>query len=134
MGNEKEIRLPWPGWTIGKYLGAGGYGKVYEIERMLSGVRERAALKVVSRPADDAEIEACYEIGYDQASMKASYEEEIQRYVKNTSDEGPAGPDEHCQLRRFCSRTAQGWDRRADIYPDGAAHTAAEGDEAEHAQ
>ena len=82
MGNEKEIRLPWPGWTIGKYLGEGGYGKVYEIERMLSGVRERAALKVVSRPADDAEIEACYENGYDQASMKASYEEEIQRYVK----------------------------------------------------
>ncbi len=82
MGNEKEIRLPWPGWTIGKYLGAGGYGKVYEIERTLSGVRERAALKVVSRPADDAEIEACYENGYDQASMKASYEEEIQRYVK----------------------------------------------------
>ena len=82
MGNEKEIRLPWPGWTIGKYLGAGGYGKVYEIERTLSGVRGRAALKVVSRPADDAEIEACYENGYDQASMKASYEEEIQRYVK----------------------------------------------------
>ena len=82
MENEKEIRLPWPGWTIGKYLGAGGYGKVYEIERTLSGVRERAALKVVSRPADDAEIEACYENGYDQASMKASYEEEIQRYVK----------------------------------------------------
>ena len=82
MGNEKEIRLPWPGWTIGKYLGEGGYGKVYEIERTLSGVRERAALKVVSRPADDAEIEACYENGYDQASMKASYEEEIQRYVK----------------------------------------------------
>ena len=82
MGNEKEIRLPWPGWTVGKYLGAGGYGKVYEIERTLSGVREQAALKVVSRPADDAEIEACYENGYDQASMKASYEEEIQRYVK----------------------------------------------------
>ena len=82
MGNEKDIRLPWPGWTIGKYLGAGGYGKVYEIERTLSGVRERAALKVVSRPADDAEIEACYENGYDQASMKASYQEELQRYVK----------------------------------------------------
>ena len=39
-------------------------------------------IEVVSRPADDAEIEACYENGYDQASMKASYEEEIQRYVK----------------------------------------------------
>ena len=47
-----------------KYLGEGGYGRVYEIERELSGLKEQAALKVVSRPADDAEIEACYENGY----------------------------------------------------------------------
>ena len=77
-----NVRLPWPGWTVVKYLGEGGYGRVYEIERELSGIKEQAALKVVSRPADDAEIEACYENGYDQASMKASYQEELQRYVK----------------------------------------------------
>ena len=82
MKNETDMRLPWPGWTVGKYLGEGGYGKVYEIERTLSGMKEQAALKVVSRPADDAEVEACYANGYDQESMKASYEEEIQRYVK----------------------------------------------------
>ena len=82
MEDKMNVRLPWPGWTVVKYLGEGGYGRVYEIERELSGIKEQAALKVVSRPADDAEIEACYENGYDQASMKASYEEEIQRYVK----------------------------------------------------
>ena len=82
MEDKKNVRLPWPGWTVVKYLGEGGYGRVYEIERDLSGVKEQAALKVVSRPVDDAEIEACYENGYDQASMKASYQEELQRYVK----------------------------------------------------
>ena len=82
MEDKMNVRLPWPGWTVVKYLGEGGYGRVYEIERDLSGIKEQAALKVVSRPADDAEIEACYESGYDQASMKASYQEELQRYVK----------------------------------------------------
>ena len=82
MEDKMNVRLPWPGWTAVKYLGEGGYGRVYEIERELSGIKEQAALKVVSRPVDDAEIEACYENGYDQASMKASYQEELQRYVK----------------------------------------------------
>ena len=82
MEDKMNVRRPWPGWTVVKYLGEGGYGRVYEIERELSGIKEQAALKVVSRPADDAEIEACYENGYDQASMKASYQEELQRYVK----------------------------------------------------
>ena len=82
MEDKMNVRLPWPGWTVVKYLGEGGYGRVYEIERELSGIKEQAALKVVSRPVDDAEIEACYENGYDQASMKASYQEELQRYVK----------------------------------------------------
>ena len=82
MEDKMNVRLPWPGWTVVKYLGEGCYGRVYEIERELSGIKEQAALKVVSRPVDDAEIEACYENGYDQASMKASYQEELQRYVK----------------------------------------------------
>ena len=82
MEDKMNVRLPWSGWTVVKYLGEGGYGRVYEIERELSGIKEQAALKVVSRPVDDAEIEACYENGYDQASMKASYQEELQRYVK----------------------------------------------------
>ena len=99
MEDKMNVRLPWPGWTVVKYLGEGGYGRVYEIERELSGIKEQAALKVVSRPADDAEIEACYENGYDQASMKASYQEEASAICEGISaDEGAAGTDEHRQL------------------------------------
>ena len=44
MENWENIQLPWPDWTITAYLGGGGYGKVYQIERTVSGLQEEAAL------------------------------------------------------------------------------------------
>ncbi|MDD6324100.1 MAG: hypothetical protein PUA72_00740, partial [Lachnospiraceae bacterium] len=82
MENWENIQLPWPDWTITAYLGGGGYGKVYQIERNVSGLREEAALKIISRPADEQEIEAYYDNGYDAESMVATYTDELQRYVK----------------------------------------------------
>ena len=82
MENVENIRLPWPDWKIVKYLGGGAYGKVYEIERNVSGVQEKAALKIVSRPKDDNEIDDYYANGYDQESIIASYENEIRDYVQ----------------------------------------------------
>ena len=82
MENFENIRLPWPDWKIVKYLGGGAYGKVYEIERNISGMQERAALKIVSRPKDESEIESYYNEGYSKAELIASYESEIQNYVQ----------------------------------------------------
>ena len=82
MENFEKIRLPWSDWKIVKYLGGGAYGKVYEIERNISGVQEKAALKIVSRPKDESEIESYYDEGYDKASIAASYDREIQNYVQ----------------------------------------------------
>ena len=82
MENFENIRLPWSDWKIVKYLGGGAYGKVYEIERNVSGVQEKAALKIVSRPKDVNEIDDYYANGYDQESIIASYENEIRDYVQ----------------------------------------------------
>ena len=82
MENFEQIHLPWQDWKIVKRLGGGAYGKVYEIERNISGVQEKAAVKIVSRPKDDIEIETYYDEGYDKASIAASYEKEIQNYVQ----------------------------------------------------
>ena len=82
MENFENIRMPWPDWKIVKYLGGGAYGKVYEIERNVSGVQEKAALKIVSRPKDANEIDDYYANGYDQESIIASYENEIRDYVQ----------------------------------------------------
>ena len=82
MENFENIRLPWTDWKIVKYLGGGAYGKVYEIERNISGMQERAALKIVSRPKDESEIESYYNEGYNKAELIASYESEIRNYVQ----------------------------------------------------
>jgi len=82
MDNFENIRLPWPGWKIVKDLGGGTYGRVYEIERTISGIQEKAALKIVSRPKNKDEIESYYNEGYSKADLIASYESEIQNYVQ----------------------------------------------------
>ena len=82
MENLKNIRLPWRDWKIVKDLGGGTYGRVYEIERTISGIQEKAALKIVSRPKNKDEIESYYNEGYSKADLIASYESEIQNYVQ----------------------------------------------------
>ena len=82
MENFENIRLPWPGWKIVKYLGGGAYGKVYEIERDLFGIREKSALKIISRPKEASELEMDYQNGYDQESIAAKYTEILQDYFK----------------------------------------------------
>ncbi len=84
MENFEHIHLPWAGWKIVKYLGGGAYGKVYEIERTISGMqeKEKAALKIVSRPKDENEIEEYEVSGYDKESIIQSYKSEIQNYVQ----------------------------------------------------
>ena len=82
MGNFENIRLPWPDWKIVKYLGGGGYGKVYEIERTFFGIQEKAALKIVSRPKYEDEIEGYYGKDYDKAEVRKAYEMQIQSYMQ----------------------------------------------------
>ena len=82
MENFENIRLPWRDWKIVKDLGGGAYGRVYEIERTISGIQEKAALKIVSRPKNKDEIESYYNEGYSKADLIASYESEIQNYVQ----------------------------------------------------
>ena len=81
MENFENIQLPWPGWKIVKYLGGGAYGKVYEIERNNSGIREKAAVKIVSRPKEESELEADYQNGYDRESIAVKYTEILQEYI-----------------------------------------------------
>ena len=81
MENFENIRMPWPDWKIVKYLGGGAYGKVYEIERNNSGIREKAAVKIVSRPKEESELEADYQNGYDRESIAVKYTEILQEYI-----------------------------------------------------
>ena len=49
-----------PGWRRVRKLGAGSYGTVYEIQKEESGHTCRAALKLISVPRDESELQSAY--------------------------------------------------------------------------
>ena len=76
------IRIPWPKWEIVKKLGNGSFGSVYEIERNDEfGNTEKAALKVISIPKEDSEIDALMANGYDDASITEYFKTSLHSIV-----------------------------------------------------
>lgn len=53
-----DIKKIWPKWDIVKTIGEGSFGKVFEIVRNEYGIEEHSALKVISIPQSDSEIQS----------------------------------------------------------------------------
>ena len=53
-----DIAKIWPKWSIVKTIGEGSFGKVFEIIRNEYGIEEHSALKVISIPQSDSEIQS----------------------------------------------------------------------------
>jgi len=81
---EKNTFPAYPGWETVRKIGAGSYGAVYEIERDLFGQKEKAALKVLSVPQSESDVEELYSNGYDDASItehfRSCLEDTIREY------------------------------------------------------
>ena len=81
MSSSTNILMPWPNWKVVKKLGQGGFGSVYEIERNLAGMKEKAALKIISRPTED-ELERELQQWLHGAEL---FQKNIQIFWKNAS-------------------------------------------------
>ena len=79
MDEERYPALPWQGWKIVKRLGRGGYGSVYLAQRNSAGVMEDAAVKVISFPKNEEDIEADFTDGYDLVSVRNKYKNMLHR-------------------------------------------------------
>ena len=77
-----EERLSWPGWEVGKRLGQGSFGAVYEISRTIFDKEEKAALKVISIPQTRNDIEEMYNDGYDALSVTTRFRSYMENIVK----------------------------------------------------
>lgn len=75
----------YPGWETVRRIGAGSFGTVYEIERDLFGTKEKAALKVISIPQNDGDIEELYSSGYDEESVTAHFHSFLADIVREYS-------------------------------------------------
>ena len=80
MSSSTNILMPWPNWKVVKKLGQGGFGSVYEIERNLAGMTEKAALKIISRPTED-ELERDYNNGYTAQTVSRKYTDLLEKCV-----------------------------------------------------
>ena len=75
-----DIYVPWDGWKVVNKIGHGTYGVVYEIERTLFSVTEKAAMKVIRIPRDENDLEMLYlSSGYDEGMIEKSLEDELRR-------------------------------------------------------
>lgn len=66
---ENGRTVSWPGWEVVRQIGTGSFGAVYEIQRNMFGTRESAALKVISLPRTQSDLDELYSEGYDRDSI-----------------------------------------------------------------
>lgn len=76
---SEEIKKALGDWKIVRLLGAGNYGKVYEIQRMDFGTLYRAALKVITIPKSAEEVKEIRATGMN--------DEEISDYFKGVAED-----------------------------------------------
>lgn len=68
----------WPGWQCVRQLGAGSFGKVYEIKREEFGKTYSAALKVITIPPNPAEVQNAYSEGMDEQSVTSYFQDIVE--------------------------------------------------------
>ncbi len=74
----KEVyNVNWPGWEIVRKIGSGSFGTVYEIQRDVYGDVEKAALKVISIPHNEDEVDYLRCTGLDDASITQTFHQQV---------------------------------------------------------
>lgn len=72
-----------PGWKCVRQIGAGSFGKVYEIQHTEYGKVYKAALKVVRIPQDPSDLKQAYSEGMDREGATTYF----RSFVENLTDE-----------------------------------------------
>ena len=81
--NVKTDEVRYKGWNVVKKIGTGSFGSVYEIEREDFGYLYKAALKVISIPKSEQDLEAIKNnIGKSEKSLEVYYESVASDIVK----------------------------------------------------
>ena len=82
--NQSKDQL-WPGWETVRLIGRGGFGAVYEIQRTMFNDTEQAALKVITVPQNESDIEEMYSEGYDEETITSTFQTYLENIVAEYS-------------------------------------------------
>ena len=83
--SDEFKNISWPGWETVKLIGRGSFGAVYEIQRDILGEKEYAALKAITIPQDQNDIEEMYSDGYNEESITETFNEHLKSIVAEYS-------------------------------------------------
>lgn len=104
----------WPGWEPVRKLGEGGFGSVYEIQRQDYGVTYRAALKVISVPVSESDVDQKRSMGMDDASVVSYFNSCVEKMAKEVAlmasmkgNSNIVSYEDHMVVKR---QDAFGWD------------------------
>lgn len=111
---QENVFPIYPGWETVRKIGTGSYGTVYEIERDILGKKEKSALKVISVPPSESDIEELYNSGFDEESInrriKASLEDIVKEYQLMMEVKGHSNIVYCDDIRYEPKNTGMGWD------------------------
>lgn len=79
---QKELNKIWGEWKIDRALGEGAYGKVFRITREDFGHTYEAALKVITIPKSQSEINSVMSNGMDEKSVTTYYKSVVEDLVE----------------------------------------------------
>ena len=82
--NQSKDQL-WPGWETVRLIGRGGFGAVYEIQRTMFNDTEQAALKVITVPQNESDIDEMYSEGYDNETITSTFQTYLENIVAEYS-------------------------------------------------
>ena len=80
-----DEKVKWPGWETVRMIGRGSFGGVYEIKRDVFGHKEKAALKVITIPQSESDIDDLLSDGYDEESITTRFEGYLHDIVREYS-------------------------------------------------
>ncbi len=85
MVNGTDNKAIWPGWETVRVIGRGSFGAVYEIQRDVFGEKEKAALKVITIPQSDTELDELIGEGLDDQSITDTFKSFLKSIVAEYS-------------------------------------------------
>ena len=110
----EDFREIWPGWKTVRIIGRGTYGVVYQIEREMFGHKEYAALKVLSIPEKESDIDDLISEGFNSESITQrfrSYLEDIIREYAMMADMKGCSNIVYCDDVKYIQHAdGYGWD------------------------
>ena len=81
MSSSIDLSAVWPEWKTVRLINRGSFGVVYEAVRTDHGVESRAAIKVISIPQNDAELESLRSAGLSADATKTYLQEVVNDFA-----------------------------------------------------